>query len=64
MPKIVRQPDELGYAVGQRREALFEQLRDGPAQVWITGTEAAPFDAILGEASCWRVVDGVVKLAG
>lgn len=43
-----------------RREALFEQLRDGPAQVWITGTEAAPFAAILGEASCWRVADGRV----
>jgi DNA replication and repair protein RecF len=44
-----------------RREALFEQLRAGPAQVWITGTEAAPFDAILSEASCWRVADGIVK---
>ncbi len=43
-----------------RREALFEQLRDGPAQVWITGTEAAPFAAIRDEAACWRVVDGFV----
>jgi DNA replication and repair protein RecF len=47
-----------------RREALFEQLRDGPAQVWITGTEAAPFEAILREATCWRVVDGLVTRAG
>jgi len=45
-----------------RREALFDQLRDGPAQVWITGTEAAPFAAIRDEAACWRVVDGVVNL--
>lgn len=43
-----------------RREALFEQLRDGPAQVWITGTEAAPFAAIRDEAACWRVADGVI----
>ncbi|MDP9057000.1 MAG: DNA replication/repair protein RecF [Pseudomonadota bacterium] len=47
-----------------RREALFEQLRDGPAQVWITGTEAAPFAAIRDEAACWRVLDGVVGNAG
>jgi len=47
-----------------RREALFEQLRDGPAQVWITGTEAAPFAAIRAEAACWRVVDGMVGSAG
>ncbi len=44
-----------------RREALFEQLRGGPAQVWITGTEATPFDAIAREASCWRVADGQVQ---
>ena len=46
-----------------RREALFERLRDGPAQVWITGTEAAPFAAIGNEAACWRIVDGVVGQA-
>jgi DNA replication and repair protein RecF len=43
-----------------RREALFEQLRNGPAQVWITGTEPAPFAAIRDEAACWRVEDGTV----
>ncbi len=44
-----------------RREALFEQLREGPAQIWITGTEATPFEAILREASLWRVADGRVR---
>ncbi len=43
-----------------RREALFEQLRGGPAQVWITGTEAAPFAAIRDEAACWNVDNGAV----
>ena len=41
-----------------RREALFDRLRAGPAQVWLTGTEPAPFAAIAGEAAVWRVVDG------
>jgi hypothetical protein len=34
-------------------------MRDGLAQVWITGTGAAPFAAFWGDAASWRVVDGV-----
>ena len=41
-----------------RREALFDRLRAGSAQVWLTGTELAPFDPIAGEAAIWRVADG------
>ena len=41
-----------------RREALFDRLRDSGTQVWLTGTEPAPFEAILGEAAVWRVTDG------
>ncbi|MBO9519759.1 MAG: DNA replication/repair protein RecF [Porphyrobacter sp.] len=43
-----------------RREALFERLRTGNAQAWLTGTELAPFDAIEGEAAVWRVAGGAV----
>lgn len=43
-----------------RREALFERLRHGAAQVWLTGTELAPFSAIAGEAAVWRVSSGTV----
>jgi len=43
-----------------RREALFERLADGPAQVWLTGTEPAPFAAILGHAAAWQVSEGAV----
>ncbi|MCH2487148.1 MAG: DNA replication/repair protein RecF [Erythrobacter sp.] len=43
-----------------RRAALFDRLRDGGAQVWMTGTETAPFEAIAGEASVWEVRDGAV----
>jgi DNA replication and repair protein RecF len=43
-----------------RREALFARLAEGPAQVWLTGTELAPFDAIQSEAAVWRVAGGAV----
>jgi DNA replication and repair protein RecF len=43
-----------------RRAALFERLSAGRAQVWLTGTERAPFAAILGEAATWRVSRGQV----
>ncbi len=42
-----------------RREALFERLRAGNAQVWLTGTELAPFEAIQHEAAVWRVSEGL-----
>ena len=44
-----------------RREALFERLRAGGAQVWITGTELAPFEAIADEAAVWAVAEGSVE---
>lgn len=44
-----------------RREALFERLRAGTAQVWLTGTELAPFEAIAGEAAVWRVNEGLAE---
>lgn len=47
-----------------RREALFDRLRHGGAQVWLTGTELAPFEAIAGEAAIWRVSDGAVERLG
>ena len=43
-----------------RRAALFERLRDGGAQAWLTGTELAPFATIAGEAAVWQVSDGTV----
>lgn len=44
-----------------RRAALFERLREGRAQVWLTGTELAPFEAIAQEAAVWRVSEGTVE---
>lgn len=44
-----------------RRAALFQRLRLGRAQVWLTGTESAPFEDILEEAAVWRVSNGTVE---
>ena len=44
-----------------RRAALFERLGEGTAQVWLTGTELAPFEGMLGEAAVWRVSDGAAE---
>lgn len=44
-----------------RRAALFERLAGGGTQVWLTGTEAAPFAPILGEAAVWRVAGGAAR---
>ncbi|MCB5426339.1 DNA replication/repair protein RecF [Altererythrobacter sp. CC-YST694] len=45
----------------RRRGALFERLRSGKAQIWLTGTELAPFAEIREEAACWRVTAGEVE---
>lgn len=41
-----------------RRGALFDRLRKGRAQVWLTGTESGPFSEILSEAAVWQVEGG------
>jgi len=45
-----------------RRAALFDRLAATGSQVWITGTEHAPFDDI-GVASWFAVADGTVSAA-
>ncbi|WP_066592819.1 DNA replication/repair protein RecF [Sphingomonas pruni] len=45
-----------------RRAALFDRLAVTGSQVWITGTERAPFDDI-GAASWFAVADGTVSAA-
>ena len=47
-----------------RRAALFDRLRGGKAQVWLTGTELPPFAEIEQEASVWKVVSGTLERLG
>ena len=43
-----------------RREALFERLAQGASQVWMTGTELAPFASLEGAAR-WQVEGGEAR---
>lgn len=43
-----------------RRAALFSRLADSGTQVWVTGTESAPFEGLVRDCACWEVTDGAV----
>ncbi|MCB2073208.1 MAG: DNA replication/repair protein RecF [Novosphingobium sp.] len=63
-PRLLLLDEVAAHLDPVRREALFDRLRSGRAQVWLTGTELAPFDAIEGEAAVWRVREGAAERIG
>lgn len=60
-PSVLLLDEVAAHLDPVRRAALFERLLDGPTQVWLTGTELAPFEEIVGEAAVWRVAGGHVE---
>ena len=60
-PRLLLLDEVAAHLDAPRRDALFERLAAGSAQVWITGTEATPFAWLAGQASCWKVRDGTVQ---
>lgn len=60
-PRLLLLDEVAAHLDPLRREALFERLRAGSAQVWLTGTEQAPFSAIQKEAAVWQVQGGQVR---
>jgi DNA replication and repair protein RecF len=60
-PRLLLLDEVAAHLDPVRRDALFDRLRAGPAQVWLTGTELPPFKAIAGEAAIWRVSNGAVE---
>ena len=60
-PRLLLLDEVAAHLDASRRDALFERLSGGTAQVWITGTEKAPFAWLSGKASCWQVRDGTVE---
>jgi DNA replication and repair protein RecF len=60
-PRLLLLDEVAAHLDPVRREALFERLRTGSAQVWLTGTEPAPFAAIQAEATVWHVSGGHVE---
>ncbi|MHA6316808.1 DNA replication/repair protein RecF [Altererythrobacter sp. CAU 1778] len=62
-PQVLLLDEVAAHLDPVRREALFARLSDSGAQVWITGTESAPFEAISADSARWRVTGGsVVRL--
>ncbi|GGC26821.1 DNA replication and repair protein RecF [Novosphingobium marinum] len=60
-PRLLLLDEVAAHLDPVRREALFDRLRGGGAQVWLTGTELAPFAAIEDEAAIWRVSEGALR---
>ena len=57
-PGVVLLDEVAAHLDPLRRAALFDRLGQGTAQVWLTGTELAPFEAIIARAAVWRVSGG------
>lgn len=60
-PSVLLLDEVAAHLDPVRRTELFRRLREGKAQVWMTGTELAPFDPIRAEAAVWRVSGGGVE---
>ncbi|MBN9144932.1 MULTISPECIES: DNA replication/repair protein RecF [unclassified Novosphingobium] len=60
-PRLLLLDEVAAHLDPIRRGALFERLEAGAAQVWMTGTELAPFDALKGKAAQWHVAEGSVR---
>jgi DNA replication and repair protein RecF len=60
-PSVLLLDEVAAHLDPVRRTELFRRLREGAGQVWMTGTELAPFEAIRGEAAIWRVSGGSVE---
>jgi DNA replication and repair protein RecF len=60
-PSVLLLDEVAAHLDPLRRTELFNRLRAGKAQVWMTGTELAPFEALRGEAAVWRVSGGGVE---
>lgn len=60
-PSVLLLDEVAAHLDPVRRAALFDRLRTARAQVWMTGTELAPFAEIGAEAAVWRVSGGAVE---
>lgn len=57
-PALLLLDEVAAHLDPQRRGALFGRLADSGTQVWVTGTELAPFTAIADAAAVWNVSGG------
>ncbi len=57
-PQVLLLDEIAAHLDPLRRAALYERLAEAGAQVWMTGTELAPFEPLGADAAVWRVADG------
>lgn len=57
-PALLLLDEVAAHLDPERRAALFHRLGECGAQVWVTGTELAPFEGLMGQAAVWEVSDG------
>ncbi|MBA4354668.1 MAG: DNA replication/repair protein RecF [Novosphingobium sp.] len=60
-PRLLLLDEIAAHLDPVRRTALFERLAQSGAQVWMTGTEIAPFADISEASAVWAVRDGAVE---
>jgi DNA replication and repair protein RecF len=60
-PRLLLLDEIAAHLDPVRRAALYTRLAATGAQVWMTGTEPAPFANLPAPAAFWHVVDGQVE---
>lgn len=60
-PRLLLLDEVAAHLDPVRRIALLDRLRSGSAQIWLTGTEISPFEAIAQEAAIWEVNGGSLR---
>ena len=60
-PSVLLLDEVAAHLDPVRRAELFRRLGAGEAQVWMTGTELAPFAGIEDKAAIWRVSGGALE---
>ena len=60
-PSVLLLDEVAAHLDPVRRAELFRRLGQGKAQIWMTGTELAPFAEIENEAAIWRVSGGELE---
>ena len=62
-PRLLLLDEIAAHLDPLRRAALYDRLAASGAQVWMTGTEPAPFADLPAPGVFWQVVDGRATLA-
>lgn len=60
-PAVLLLDEVAAHLDPQRRMALFGRLQESGTQVWMTGTESTPFQAIVGQAAVWDIENGSAR---